>query len=199
MSSSSFLLKNLVLSISLIISRPSASGGKIKYTAARFWILTKRDVTQQQPPHLNQETVTRFFDDTAYSENIQFSDEFIDELYKSDEILITCPMYNYGISSSLKAYFDHVVRTKRTFTYDNGINGLLVNKKASIISTMGNLQSLTGELNPMEIYLTSILNQLGITDISYFPLDGMVDPNEAEKKIEFQQNRIDEYLTPELV
>ncbi|MDH6253366.1 FMN-dependent NADH-azoreductase [Chryseobacterium sp. H1D6B] len=159
----------------------------------------QRDVAQRQLPHLNQETVTCFFDDTAYSENIQLSDEFIDELYKSDGILITCPMYNYGISSSLKAYFDHVVRTKRTFTYDNGIKGLLLNKKASIISTMGNLQSLTGELNPMEIHLTSILNQLGITDISYFPLDGMIDPKEAGKKIEFQQSRIDECLIHELV
>lgn len=165
---------------------------KIKHPNGK---VTTRDVTLQLTPHLTQETVNGFFDETLYSEHLELSDRLIEELQTSDEILITCPMYNYGIPSSLKAYFDLIVRTKKTFTYDNnGIKGLLLNKKACIISTMGILQPITQKQNPIETQLTSIFNQLGIVDINYFPMDGMINPEEAFIKIEQQRKQINQHL-----
>jgi FMN-dependent NADH-azoreductase len=111
--------------------------------------------------------VDAFFSETPNPESISLSDQLIDELYESDEILITCPMYNYGILL-LKAYFDLVIRTKKTFAGYNIPKGLLENKKASIISSMGGIPS--GTLNPLESHLTQLLNHMGIVDISYFLL-----------------------------
>ncbi|MBK1896122.1 FMN-dependent NADH-azoreductase [Chryseobacterium paridis] len=155
----------------------------------------QRDVTLQLTPHLTQETLNGFFDETIHSEHLELSDLLIEELHTCDEILMTCPMYNYGIPSSLKAYFDQVVRTKKTFTNDsNGIKGLLLNKKASIISVMGMPQPLTQKRNPLEVQITNIFNQLGIMEISYFPMDGMINPEEAVLKMEQQKNFINQHF-----
>jgi FMN-dependent NADH-azoreductase len=165
---------------------------KIKHPSGK--IIT-RDVTLQPTPHLTQETVNGFFDQTLCSDHLELSDRLIEELHAADEILITCPMYNYGIPSSLKAYFDLIVRTKKTFTYDNnGMKGLLLNKKAFIISAMGILQPITQKQNPIEVQLTSIFNQLGIFEITYFPMDGMINPEEATLKIEQQRKHINQHL-----
>ena len=52
---------------------------------------------------------------------------------EADIVVIGAPMYNYSITSSLKAYFDHIARAKVTFCYTaNGSKRLLKNKKAYI-------------------------------------------------------------------
>ena len=38
------------------------------------------------------------------------SDALIDELRRADVMVIGLPMYNFGVPSTLKAYFDHVAR-----------------------------------------------------------------------------------------
>lgn len=151
-------------------------------------IMIERDVTRKLMPHITQETVDAFFSEIPDSENIELSDELINELYQCNEILITCPMYNYGIPSSLKAYFDLVIRTKKTFAGSSIPKGLLANKKAYIISSMGGISTET--LNPLENHLTQLLSLMGITEISYFPLDGTVDQSRTGEKILIQQSEI---------
>lgn len=46
------------------------------------------------------------------------SDTLIDELVRADLIVISTPMYNYGMPAALKAWFDQVVRVNKTFTFD---------------------------------------------------------------------------------
>lgn len=155
-------------------------------------IILERDLSRSPMPHMSQQTVDAFFSETPDPESISLSDQLIDELYQSDEILITCPMYNYGIPSSLKAYFDLVIRTKKTFAGYNIPKGLLENKKAYIISSMGGIPA--GTLNPLESHLTQLLNHMGIIDISYFPLDGTVDQTKITDKITLQQLQILKHL-----
>lgn len=49
---------------------------------------------------------------------LETSDRLIDELERSDVILMATPMYNYGIPASLKAWVDQIVRVGKTFTFD---------------------------------------------------------------------------------
>ncbi|MBP2619598.1 FMN-dependent NADH-azoreductase [Chryseobacterium jejuense] len=152
-------------------------------------MILERDVTRQLIPHITQQTVNAFFSENPDTESIHLSDELIDELYQCNEILITCPMYNYGIPSSLKAYFDSVIRTKKTFTGNISLKGLLENKKSYIISSMGGMTSETR--NPLENHLTLLLNHIGITDICYFPLNGtVVDEINNTEKITLQRSKI---------
>jgi len=46
---------------------------------------------------------------------IEHSDALIDELRRADVIVLGLPMYNFGLPSTLKAYFDHVARAGATF------------------------------------------------------------------------------------
>lgn len=154
----------------------------------------QRDTTTHPAPHLTQQTYDSFLDESLHSEGLLLSDELIDELYRSSEILITCPMYNYGIPSSLKAYFDHVIRTRKTFMYDHGIKGLLSGKKAHIISVTGGIHSAPGGMNPLEIHLTSILNHMGIRNIRYFPLEGTAAPDQLSEKMNVIETSIFKYL-----
>ncbi|MCE7997541.1 MAG: ACP phosphodiesterase [Rhodobiaceae bacterium] len=49
---------------------------------------------------------------------LETSDRLIDELDRSDVILMATPMYNYGLPASLKAWVDQIVRVGKTFTFD---------------------------------------------------------------------------------
>jgi FMN-dependent NADH-azoreductase len=39
----------------------------------------------------------------------------------SDLLVIACPMWNFGIPSSLKAWIDYVVRAGKTFNYAGAV------------------------------------------------------------------------------
>jgi len=66
------------------------------------------------------------------------SDALIDELRHADVLVLGLPMYNFGVSSVLKAYFDHVARAGVTFRYTaEGPVGLLTGKQAFVFATRG--------------------------------------------------------------
>jgi FMN-dependent NADH-azoreductase len=46
------------------------------------------------------------------------SDLYFEEVAQADVILITAPMYNYGMPAVLKAWFDQIMRVGKTFTFD---------------------------------------------------------------------------------
>ncbi|WP_286862616.1 MULTISPECIES: FMN-dependent NADH-azoreductase [Sphingobacterium] len=161
---------------------------KIKHPNGK---IIERDIHLQMIPHLTQDTLNGFFDSAVSSKILALSDQLIEELYSNDELLITCPMYNYGIPSSLKAYFDLIVRTEKTFTNDsNGMRGLLTDKKAYLITALGMPQPHVEEKNLIETHVARILNQIGIVDISYFSVDGTISPEQAIMKLEQQRKRV---------
>ncbi|UWR12457.1 FMN-dependent NADH-azoreductase [Sulfitobacter mediterraneus] len=49
---------------------------------------------------------------------VSLSDTLIDEIDRADVLLISTPMYNYGMPAALKAWFDQVIRINKTFTFD---------------------------------------------------------------------------------
>src|SRR5580704_12705595 len=66
----------------------------------------------------------------AHRSYLSVSDALIEELQAADTIVIGAPMYNFAISSLLKAWIDQVVRIGKTVAYGpHGPQGLLGNKK----------------------------------------------------------------------
>ncbi|WP_263641762.1 FMN-dependent NADH-azoreductase [Hypericibacter adhaerens] len=98
------------------------------------------------------------------------SDELIAELKAADTIIIGAPMYNFGIASTLKAWFDHVLRAGVTFRYtETGPVGLVTGKRAIVIETRGGLYS-EGPAQPFdsqEPHLRTLLGFIGITDVTF--------------------------------
>jgi FMN-dependent NADH-azoreductase len=115
----------------------------------------------------------------------------IDEIKASDEILITSPMYNFQISSSLKAYIDHIVRSNETFVYSNGeYRGLINNKKCHVITTMGGRKADVNQGEGCEIYLRNILGFIGISNTAMLCVDGTSDPKYVNSAIAKTRDRI---------
>src|SRR5262245_22626059 len=72
-----------------------------------------RDLARSPVPHLDAARFGAFLakpeSRTAEQEAvIRYSDALIDELRRADVIVPGLPMYNFGVPSTLKAYFDHL-------------------------------------------------------------------------------------------
>jgi FMN-dependent NADH-azoreductase len=113
------------------------------------------------------------------------SDELIAELKAADVILMSAPMYNFGITSTLKAWFDHVVRFGVTFKNGPaGPEGLLGDaKQVVIVSTRGQVYSEGPYISydHQESYLKVILGFIGLKDISFIRAEGLIGGDEVTK------------------
>lgn len=134
--------------------------------------LISRDLAADPAPHLTIEHFTAFT--TAEAERsteqqaaVDYSDTLIAELRDADVIVLGLPMYNLGIPSTLKAYFDHVARAGVTFRYtSDGAEGLLTGKKAYVLATRGGYYQGTA-MDTQEPYVRLFLGFIGITDVEF--------------------------------
>lgn len=82
-----------------------------------------RDVGVNPPDFITQDWIAAVFTPAqqrtpAQRERLTLSDQLIAEVSAADVILISSPMYNYGMPAQLKAWFDQVVRINETFDFD---------------------------------------------------------------------------------
>ena len=104
---------------------------------------------------------------------LAFSDSLIEELEQADHIVLTTPMYNFGIPASLKAWIDLIARAGVTFRYtENGPVGLLENKRVDIVITTGGAP-LESPADFVSGYLRQIFRFIGIDDIHIIGADRM--------------------------
>ena len=153
-----------------------------------------RDIANDPIPHLDAQRVLAFFaqPETRTPEQQAYvaeSDKLIDEIKHARIIVIGLPMYNFGIPSTLKAYFDQIARAGVTFRYtENGPEGLLTGKKAYIFATRGGLYAGT-PLDSQTDYVRNFLGFLGITDVEFIYAEGL-NTNETAKEAALDQARL---------
>jgi FMN-dependent NADH-azoreductase len=97
----------------------------------------------------------------------------------SDLLVIACPMWNFGIPSSLKAWIDYVVRAGKTFNYAGaGVEGLAKGKKAILVLASGGVfsEGPWKSWDYVEPYLRQILGFIGIEDVQTVRAEGMNIP-----------------------
>ena len=106
---------------------------------------TYRDLSAEPVPHLDAERFGAFLtnaDDRDGSQQgvVDYSDLLISEVVDADVIVMGVPMYNFGVPSVLKAYFDHIARAGITFRYTaSGPVGLLEDRPVYILAARGGL------------------------------------------------------------
>jgi FMN-dependent NADH-azoreductase len=120
-------------------------------------------------------------------QQLELSDTLIAELQQADRILITTPMYNFGVPAVLKAWIDLVCRAGVTFQYTNeGPVGLLKNKQVDIIITTGGVP-LQSPVDFVSDYLKQIFRFIGIEHITIINADQMaIDADTSLKKAQQQ-------------
>jgi len=137
-----------------------------------------RDVASQPLPHLDGARFSAFVTpaeqrDAAQQAVIAESDALIAELKAADVIVLGLPMYNFGVPSQLKSYFDHIARAGETFRYTaNGPVGLLTGKKAYVFATRGGLYQGTA-LDTETSYVRDFLRFIGITEVEFVYAEGL--------------------------
>jgi FMN-dependent NADH-azoreductase len=140
--------------------------------------VTVRDLALEPLPHLDGERFAAFLAQpaersAAQQSAVDFSDRLIHELRAADVIVIGVPMYNFGIPSQLKAWFDHVARAGVTFRYtEKGPEGLLKGKKTYVFSTRGGQYAGT-ERDSQSAHVRDFLALLGLTDVTFIYAEGL--------------------------
>ena len=82
-----------------------------------------RDVGVNPPGFITQEWIGAVFTPELQQtpqqrELLLQSNTLIDEVERADIIVISSPMYNYGMPAQLKAWFDQIIRINKTFDFD---------------------------------------------------------------------------------
>lgn len=109
--------------------------------------------------------------------SLAISEQLISELEGAAFIVIATPMHNFTVPSVLKAWIDHVVRVKRTFIpTPEGKIGSLVDRPVFVSIASGGIFAGEGASQPdfLRPYLQAALSTMGLRDIRFFLLQGMV-------------------------
>jgi FMN-dependent NADH-azoreductase len=165
-----------------------ANGGQSTRLADRFaaaWranhpgaTVIVRDLWVDAVPHLTAERFAAFLAqpderDAAQEAVVAYSDALIAELQRADVIVFGLPMYNFGVPSTLKAYFDHVARAGITFRYTaTGPVGLLTGKQAYVFATRGGLYAGT-PLDTQTTFVRDFLRFIGVADVGFVYAEGL--------------------------
>ena len=149
-----------------------------------------RDVGRAPLPHLTAETVAAIKgvpESEAEHGTRALSDALVAELAAADILVIASPMYNFGMSSTLKAWFDHVARAGLTFRYTaDGPEGLMTGKKAVVIESRAGFYSEGpgAALDGQEPHIRTLLGFIGITDVTFVRAEKLAfGPEAAEAAI----------------
>lgn len=119
--------------------------------------------------------------DPAAIEGAKIMDEFL----AADVIVIGAPMYNFGITSSLKAWIDRIAVAGKTFHYTaNGPEGLAGGKRVIVASTRGGIysQGPAAGMDFQEPYLRAVFGFLGITDVEFVRAEGVAMGDDHKAK-----------------
>ncbi|GAB2862653.1 NAD(P)H-dependent oxidoreductase [Actinocorallia aurea] len=103
--------------------------------------ITYRDLASTPVPHLAAAGVTAGFTPPAFhspaeKEATALREELITELLAADTVLVSTPMYNWSVPSTLKAWIDQVLVNDRTLSFD-GSPGPLAGRPATVLASYG--------------------------------------------------------------
>jgi FMN-dependent NADH-azoreductase len=143
--------------------------------------IVERDLAAEPVPHITEQTIGAYFTpaenrSTEQAEAVKLSDRFVAELIAADVIVLGAPMYNFSVSSALKAWIDHIARAGVTFKYtETGPVGLLGGKKVIVFTSRGGVYS-EGPAKSMdfhETYLRGVLGFVGLSDVTFVHTEGL--------------------------
>jgi FMN-dependent NADH-azoreductase len=167
--------------------------------------VTVRDLASQPVPHLDAAQFSAF---TAKPEErtveqqaaANYSEALIAELKAADVIVLGLPLYNFGLPSTLKAYFDQIGRAGHTFKYTaQGPVGLLSGKKAFVFAARGGLYEGTPR-DTQTSYVRDFLGFMGITDVDFVYAEGLAISEESKNaSLARAHRKIEDITAPEAI
>lgn len=154
--------------------------------------LAIEDLNINPYPHLYDEQINALRSPSdghtiEQKEMVKRSDKAIAELFDTDILVISLPLHNFGIPTTLKSWIDNVLRAGHTFSYTSeGPRGLVKDKKVYIAMASGAVYS-DGPFQDYDFavpYLKAVLGFIGITDVSVVRAEGLGISDLAETALE---------------
>jgi FMN-dependent NADH-azoreductase len=134
-----------------------------------------RDLAAAPPPHLDGAALDG-------GRAVALIDELITELRGADDLLISTALYNFGVPSPLKAWFDHVIRAGRTFTMrDGAYQPLQQGRAAYVVAARGAIPGGACSEDFQLPYLRAALGFLGWPRLSIVEIAGTRTPEAAAR------------------
>ncbi|HEX4098422.1 MAG TPA: NAD(P)H-dependent oxidoreductase [Caulobacteraceae bacterium] len=130
--------------------------------------VVRRDLDADPIPHLDSSNVAALADPNS---------PILREFIEADVVVIGAPMYNLGIPSQLKAWFDRISVAGQTFRYTaEGPVGLAGGKTVIIASARGGFYApgtAQADLDFHERYLKAAFGFVGIDDVAIVRAEGV--------------------------
>lgn len=149
--------------------------------------LVERDLVNSQLPMLDAGVITALntpAEERSSEQNavVALSDTLIEELRSADAVVLSLPMYNFGVPSQLKAWVDLVARAGVTFAYtENGPQGLLENKPVYVATARGGFHK--GNVTDAQTdFIHTIFGFFGLSDVRFVYAEGLNISDELKAK-----------------
>lgn len=146
-----------------------------------------RDLQSDPLPHLDAERAGALFSKpesrTPQQQAIvDLSDALLAELKAADVVVIGLPMYNFGIPSTLKTWFDHIARAGVSFRYTaKGPEGLVGDRKVYVMAARGGFYQGT-PADTQTPFVRDFFKLLGIRDIEFVYAEGLNVSQESKQR-----------------
>ena len=154
-------------------------------------VLARRDLASEPHPSIDEAALGALFTpadqrSAEQLERVALDDALIAQVVAADVIVIGAPMYNFGITTQLKSWFDAIARAGVTFRYTaTGPEGLLTGKKVFVTLSRGGMHR--DSVNDSQVpYLKTVLGFLGMTDVTFVYSEGHGMGPEAIAKAQAQ-------------
>ena len=175
-----------LLHIDAGITGPGSVSRRLSAAAVEALILetpglevVRRDLDADPIPHLDSHNIAtlRPVDGAVPGPEEARSAEILSEFLAADIVVIGAPMYNFGIPSQLKAWFDRVLVAGKTFRYTAaGPEGLAGGKIVIIASARGGFYAPgtpQAESDFHEPHLRALFRMMGIADVTILRAEGV--------------------------
>ncbi|WP_225771377.1 FMN-dependent NADH-azoreductase [Inquilinus sp. Marseille-Q2685] len=155
-------------------------------------VIVRRDLAAQPLPHIGKDflaaqALPAEARSPAQQAALALSDTLVQELFAADVVVIASAMINFGLASTLKSWFDYLLRAGVTFRYgEAGPEGLVTGKTVYLVEARGGVYS-DGPYKPFDFqepYLRHLLGFIGLTDVESIAVEGVAfGPEAAEKAV----------------
>jgi FMN-dependent NADH-azoreductase len=127
------------------------------------------DLAKQPIPHLTAEILMG-----QNAEQTLLGEQIIQQYLDADIVVVGAAMYNFGLTSTLKAWIDRISVAGKTFKYtENGPVGLAGQKKAYIASSRGGVYGENSPADFQEGFLKTVFNFTGVNDVEIIRAEGL--------------------------
>jgi FMN-dependent NADH-azoreductase len=154
--------------------------------------VVRRDLEAAPLPHLSARLLPTIRPDLGGQSSAAETDEaaaVLQEFLDADIVVIGAPMYNFTVSTQLKAWIDRILIAGKTFGYsETGPTGLAGDKRVIIASSRGGLYApgAPSQANDFhETYLNAVFRFIGVETLEIVRAEGLAygpDQREAALK-----------------